>query len=414
MSESKGAAPVRDRIELLDALRGFALLGIFVVNMRAFAGWFTLSYAEREVMAGSPDSLVWFTVLVAAVLEGKFYTIFSFLFGLGFALQLSRLQARGLQGIAIYRRRLLILLGFGLIHMSVLWEGDILTLYALLGMLLPFFWRWSDRRLLIAAVVLILLPIPGVALVHELAIKPDLGLPELGNRLFVWLGGDVAQDKTWLLREDLRSYLAWHLSGPPFRIGGFIETWRIPKVLAIMLIGVWAGRRLIEGRLIGDRKFLLRVAVAGAAIGVPANIAYAQIGGLEQDAYSRVFAATVFYAIGVVPLGLAYAASFAWLCHYVRPLVALFAPAGRMALTNYLGQTLAGIILFYGIGFGFYRSINPWVFSAIAVAVFAAQLLLSRLWLSRFEQGPMEALWRRLTYGGRRAGELLPGARRSV
>ena len=401
MAGSQVAGPVRDRIELLDALRGFALLGILLVNIRAWSGWFTLSDPERAVLAGGADSAMWFTLLVAAVLEGKFYTIFSFLFGLGFALQLSRLQSRGLHGVAIYRRRLLVLLGFGLIHMSLLWDGDILTLYALLGMLLPFVWGWSDRRLLVAAVLLILVPIPGIALVHHLGIERDLGLPALGNWLFVTLGGDVAQEKTWLLREDFRSYLAWHLSGPPFRIGGFFETWRIPKVLAIMLIGLWAGRRLVDGRLFEDRMLLLWVAAAGFAIGVPANIAYALTGGLEQDPFPTVFAATVYYAIGVVPLGLAYAAIFVLAWRYLRPLLALFAPAGRMALTNYLCQTLAGIVIFYGIGFGLYRGVSPWVVTGIALVIFAAQLLLSRLWLSRFQQGPMEALWRRLTYGRR-------------
>lgn len=399
MTESNRAGPVSDRIDLLDSLRGFALLGILLVNIRAWAGWFNLGPAERNALAGGPDGTWWYEFLVAAVLEGKFYTIFSFLFGIGFTLQLSRLQSRGLRGVAIYRRRLLILLGFGLLHMSLMWDGDILALYALLGMLLPFAWGWSDRRLLGAALVLILLPIPGVLLVHGLGIKPDLGLPDLGNQLFVALGGDVAQERVWLLREDWRSYLAWHLSGPPFRIGGFFETWRIPKVLAIMLIGMWAGRRLIAGRLADDRKLLVRAVAIGLAIGIPANIAYGLSGGLEQDDYSRVLAATIYYAIGVVPLGLAYGAAFVMLAQRLPAIMSAFAAPGRMALTNYLSHTLLGIIIFYGVGFGLYRSVSPWTVGVIALAIFAAQMLWSRLWLRRFQQGPMEALWRRLTYG---------------
>lgn len=405
MNDEVAVAPVRDRIELLDALRGFALLGILLVNIRAWSGWFTLSDAEKNALTGGADGVWWFNFALAAVLEGKFYTIFSFLFGLGFALQLSRLESRGVQGVAVYRRRLLILLGFGLLHMSLVWEGDILALYALLGMLLPSVRGWSDGRLLSVAVALILLPVAGVAAVHELGIKPDLGLPDLGNRLFVMLGGDPAQEKTWLLRDDWRSYLAWHLSGPPFRIGGFFETWRIPKVLAIMLIGVWAGRRLVGGRLVEDRRLLRRVALAGFLIGIPANIAFALTGGLEQDDYGKVFAATVFYALGVVPLGLAYAASFALVWSRARRLLVHFAAPGRMALTNYLSHSVLGIIIFYGLGFGLYRSVGAWAFSAIALLIFAVQMLLSRLWLSRFQQGPMEALWRRLTYGARQRPE---------
>lgn len=396
-----GAGPVgeRERIDLLDALRGLALFGILVVNIRAWAGWFSLESAGRDVLTGGPQATWWANYFFAAVLEGKFYTIFSFLFGLGFALQLSRLEKRGLEGAAIYRRRLLILLAIGALHMSLLWDGDILALYALLGLLLPFFRGWSDRWLLTAAALLILLPIPGVWLVHSLAVKPDLGLSDVGNSLFVSLGGDVAQEKGWPLREDWRSYFAWTLSGPPFRIGGFFETWRIPKVLAIMLVGLCAGRRLVSGALLEDRQLLRRVAIAGFAIGVPANFAYGFTGGLEQDEFGPVMTATVLYAIGVVPLGLAYAASFALLWQRARSRLGMFAAPGRMALTNYLSQSLLGIVIFYGIGFGLYQSLGPWQFTGVAVAIFAVQVGLSQLWLRHFAQGPMERLWRRLTYG---------------
>ncbi|MGI8931843.1 MAG: DUF418 domain-containing protein [Sphingomicrobium sp.] len=396
---NQGVSPGRDRIEVIDALRGFALMGILIVNIRAWAGWFSLEAAERHALAGGPAGTWWFEFLVSAALEGKFYTIFSFLFGLGFTLQLARLEKRGLQGVAIYRRRLVVLLTIGIVHMSLLWDGDILALYALLGMLLPLFRGWSDRRLLGAATLLILLPIPGLALVHALGVKPDLGLPDVGNAIFVAFGGDVAQEKQWLSREDWRSYLAWHLSGPPFRIGGFFETWRIPKVLAIMLIGMWAGRRLVEGRLVGDRALLRRVAIAGFAIGIPANIGYGFTGGLEQEVYDKVLAATVLYAVGVVPLGLAYAATFALFLPGRERFQSLFAAPGRMALTNYLTHTLLGIGIFYGVGLGYYKSVSPWVVTLIALAIFCAQIAFSSIWLRHFAQGPVEALWRRLTYG---------------
>jgi len=405
MTKSEGASSAGDRIDLLDALRGFALLGILLVNIRAWSGWFMLSDIERNALAGGADGTWWYNFLIVALFEGKFYTIFSFLFGLGFALQLSRLQKRGLEGVAIFRRRLLILLGFGLLHMSLLWEGDILALYALLGLLLPLFWNWSDRKLLTAALLLILLPIPGFALLHALGIKPDLGLMAVGDRLFIALGGDLAQDKTWLLREDWRSFFAWNLSGPPFRFGGFFESWRIPKVLAIMLIGLWAGRRLVAGQLIADRKLLTRVMLAGLAIGIPVNVVYGLVGGLGQEEFGRGFAATVLYAIGVVPLGLAYAAGFALLWRSGGAVLAQFAPPGRMALTNYLAHSLVGIVIFYGVGLGFYRSIGPWAFSGIALLIFALQVILSRLWLQRFAQGPLEAIWRRLTYARRRRND---------
>ena len=101
MDQVERAHPTRERIDIIDALRGFALLGILLVNIRSWSGWWSLEPAQRHVLSGGPDSTWWFNFLVTAVLEGKFYTIFSFLFGLGFALQLSRLQRRSLAGVAI-------------------------------------------------------------------------------------------------------------------------------------------------------------------------------------------------------------------------------------------------------------------------------------------------------------------------
>lgn len=411
MVENQPATAARNRIDLLDALRGFALLGIILVNMRAWAGWYSFEPADRVSVAGGAQSLWWYEFILTSLVEGKFYTIFSFLFGLGFALQLSRLQRRGLDGLAIFRRRLLVLLAIGLIHMLFLWEGDILTLYALLGLLLPLFMSWSEPRLLAFAAFLLVLPIAGIALAHAARIEPDLGLFQFGEHLFVVLGGDADGWRTWLLREDLRSYLAWALSSWPFRIGGFLESWRIPKVLAIMLLGLLAGRRLVTGRLLEDRALLRRVAVVGLAVGIPANIGYGLVGGLVQEEFSSSLIATALYAAGVVPLGLAYAACFALAWPKAQRILGLLAAPGRMALTNYLSQTILGIVIFYGIGFGLYRSLGPWEFTGVAVAIFAVQIAWSRLWLKHFAQGPMEGLWRRLTYG--RAGAGLGGRRAS-
>ena len=385
---------------MLDALRGLALLGILLANINDWSGWGSLRDPQKFALAGQAIARA-YDFLVAALIEGKFYTIFSFLFGLGFSLQLARLERRGADGVAIYRRRLLILLMFGLAHMLLIWEGDILTLYALLGMLLPFARGWSDRRLIATAIVLILLPIPGFALVHAANGDPDAGLIEVGERLFTALGGDNAQAVMWRTREDWSSYFSFVLSGPPFRIGGFFESWRIPKVMGIMLIGLWTGRRLVAGTLLEDRAMLKRIATAGLLIGVPVNLIYATMGGLEQDGFGAGLTTTTLYAIGVVPLGLSYAACFALLWPKAKVFLGLLAAPGRMALTNYLLHSLLGVAIFYGIGFGLMAKLPPPGFIAIAFGIFSAQLVLSRWWLSHHAQGPMEALWRRLTYGTR-------------
>lgn len=392
------AATTSERIELLDALRGFALFGILLANILYWSGWGLMTDGQRLALGG-PDDVAWQYRFHHLLIDGKFYTIFSLLFGAGFALQLARLTARGVEGLRIYRRRVLILLAIGLVHSWLIWDGDILTLYALLGLLLPWFHEWRERNLLIAAAMLIfVVPPGGIWLFAALDWHPERALYDLTFAMSEALGGsaDPAQSVAWLRREDFAGYLAWVLSGSPYSLGLRIETWRIPKVLGTMLLGMVVGRRLAAGGLVGDRRLLSMVLLAGLLVGLPCSLVFALRPGQGQADWPSL--------VGTVPLALAYAAGFVLLWNRARPILAHFAPVGRMALTNYLSHSILGIVIFYGIGFGLIGHLPPLAFYAVALAIFAAQLLVSRWWLSRHAQGPAEAVWRRLTYGGAKAG----------
>ena len=181
------------------------------------------------------------------------------------------------------------------------------------------------------------------------------------------------------------------LSGWPYAIGTRLEGWRIPKVFGIMLVGLVLGRRLAGGSLLDDRRLMWRTLIGGLAVGVPFSLAYALTPNIGQDSIPSI--------LGTAPLGFAYAAGFALLWPHAERWLGVLAAAGRMALTNYLSHSLLGIILFYGIGFGLIGRLEPWQFYLVAVTIFACQIVLSHLYLARRTQGPMEALWRRLTYG---------------
>ncbi len=384
-----------ERIELLDALRGFALFGILLANILYWSGWSAMTEGQRIAFAGA-DAVTWQYRFHHLLVDGKFYTIFSLLFGTGFALQIARLSARGIEGLRVYRRRVLVLLGIGLVHSLLVWDGDILTLYALLGLVLPFFYQWRERSLLVAAAILILLvPIAGAWLFGRLGWEPHQHLFALTNSIAESMGADTAPDKAleWLRRDDIAGWASWQLSGQPFSWALRLESWRIPKVLGIMLIGLVVGRRLASGGLLGNRRLLFHVLVAGLAIGLPASAAYALIPGLGQADWPSL--------IGTVPLALAYAAAFVLLWPRTRPVLRHLIPVGRMALTNYLTHSVIGLIFFYGIGFGLAGTFRPLAFYGIALLIFAAQILFSRWWLARHEQGPAEALWRFATYGGK-------------
>ncbi len=393
MLTNRWASPDRDRIELVDALRGFALFGILLANILYWSGWVLVTDAERLAMADAAAQM-WQYRFHHLLIDGKFYTLFSMLFGAGFAIQLDRLSRRGADGLRIYRRRVLILLAIGLVHSWLIWDGDILTLYALLGLVLPLFIRWSDRALLIGAATFIFaVPIAGITLFQALEWRPELWLFGLSDRITLALGVAPGPDLALRLlpNDDLASLMTWTLSGTPYSWGLRLGSWRIPKVLGIMLIGIWVGRRLSAGTLSGDRRLLWRVTVVGFLIGLPAGLAYALTPGQGQASWTSL--------IGTVPLALAYAAGFALLWPKARPWLGLFAAPGRMALTNYLLHSLLGALIFYGIGLGFIGKLSPLGFYAIAVAIFAVQLVFSRWWLAHHAQGPMEALWRRWTYG---------------
>ncbi|MDM7862061.1 hypothetical protein QTP81_15765 [Alteromonas sp. ASW11-36] len=172
------------RHDILDALRGFALFGICLANLTVFSGWVATPPPIKESIAGAHV----FDFMQSLLIDGRFYTLFSFLFGLGFALQLSRLQpSNGHSGMAIYLRRLAILLLIGLLHIFLLWHGDILALYAILGFVLVLFRNLSDRTVLLSALGFLLMPIGGYALFWYLGLDPDGGFYEATS---LALGGD--------------------------------------------------------------------------------------------------------------------------------------------------------------------------------------------------------------------------------
>ncbi|HYD12343.1 MAG TPA: DUF418 domain-containing protein [Allosphingosinicella sp.] len=387
----RGAARA-ERVDLLDGLRGFALFGILLANILYWSGWTFMQAEQRAALAGA-DGVAAQYLFHHAFVDGKFYTLFSLLFGIGFSLQLKRLEARELDAPRIFRRRLLILLGIGLIHMVLVWDGDILTFYALIGLLLPFFRNWSGRSLLIAAAILIfLVPWAGHALFEAMGWRPHQAVAAFGDRIFVSFGGNPADSVSWVRREEPSAFFAWVLSGWPFAISTRLESWRIPKLLGIMLLGLLLGRRLTDGSLLGNRRLLWWTFALGLAIGLPFSLAYGLTPNLGQVSLPSL--------LGTVPLALAYAAGFALAWPRWRGVLGIFVAPGRMALTNYLLQTILGIVIFYGIGFGLVGHVPPLGFYAIAAAIFTAQIAFSHWWLSRHAQGPMERLWRALTYAG--------------
>jgi uncharacterized protein len=385
---------------MLDALRGFALFGILLANLMGF------------VVGPAPESmrLVHVGAALAGPVEfllewlvvGKFYSLFSLLFGIGFAIQLGRLEARG-EGATRYARRLVVLFGFGLAHMLLLWLGDILSLYALVGFALLLFRRASDRTLLVSAALLWLSPILWQAAMSYAGFAPQQPLIDAAIRTFAQFGIDARQGPfpIWT-SPDYLVHLRAHPGEILVRYHDFVEQLRPAKVLAMFLLGLWAGRRRIFADPGAHLPLLRRIMIYGFLLGLPLAFARAGLSDLGEDTPTHQLLEEVAYCLGTPILALAYAAAFALLWNRSSGgRLAMFAPAGRMALTNYLAQTFLMCLLFFGWGFALIGRLHLGFLPLVAVAIFGLQVAYSGWWLRRYRMGPLEWLWRTLTYGRR-------------
>lgn len=392
-----------ERIVTLDILRGIALFGVLAANIWLWFSGVTFLFpaVANELRQLSIDSVAFF--FISIFISGKAIRTFSFLFGLGFALQMMRAEAQGRNIGFVYSRRLIVLLTFGIIHAVVFWYGDILTTYALLGFGLLLFRRAGQRTVLVwAAVVIFVVPIAtsSVPLIRSMVAAPA-SVPASATR-------EAAQNRQ-------RTMLALFASAEPVRIieGNLLMLRRMyltPQVINVVdlfgffLLGLFAGRARVFENPMAYRRQLLRVVVCGFPIGLIAALAQGALrmrfGGPAAAAlpwFPLAMSATT--VIGTTPFALAYIAAATLLLEHRRwkTVLGIFAPVGRMALTNYLAQTLICLAIYY-VG-GLFGSFRPALGLLIAVIIFVTQIAFSTLWLRRYRFGPVEWLWRSLTYG---------------
>ena len=392
------AAPTApgERIVLLDVLRGFAIFGILVYNMAYFSAPLYLQMAGQSWGEGAVHRLV--ELSVRFLVQGKFYSLFSFLFGLGFALQLQRVESRGARFAPLYRRRLLSLLLIGLLHGFLIWMGDILTVYALLGFLLFLFRRRQPKTLLVWAVLLMSVPVllmAGMALASGSGDASRFGSVE-DYEILVALSHQAygAGSLADIMAMRARDFMFVTMGGLFFAGGG---------IFAMFLLGAYCARkRLLEDA--GTRlAFFRRLCGWGLALGIAGNLTFTVATEFAPPPSLSLigWVGTVGYVIGAPALCFFYLSSIVLLWHksaWQRRLASLGA-VGRTALSNYLFQSIVCTLIFYNYGLGLYGQIGPATGLGLALLIYAFQVPLSRWWLGRFRFGPAEWLWRSITYG---------------
>ena len=383
--------PVKKRLKLLDALRGFALLGVCLANYKELTLYAFYDVEHTiNVNVSMVDQITNF--LMYMLVDGKFYTIFSLLFGIGFSIIIGNAIERGANAMHIFYRRMLLLLCIGFAHLMLLWSGDILMLYAAMGMILPLFWQRQTKTVLRWAIFFLILPVITSSLVYVLNLQPCAWFFRQMDYWQTRFG--ICDWGTWL--HESQSYgdlLKFLVMGAFERMTEFIASDRYFKVLGLFLVGLWIGKKKIYNDIGHHRPLLKRVMTFGFAIGIPFAIihAYDAVNGYQ-------FAPPLHTAIemmNIYPLGCAYMAAFAL---YGKRIYAPFAYPGRMALTCYISQSAIAIILFYGVGFGWGMQLSMPEVVCSAIGVYLFEVAGAYIWLKYFTYGPLEWVWRIMTY----------------
>ena len=382
-----------ERIRALDLLRGWAMFGVLWSNLND-------SYGTRDPGTALDHALSWTQTWL---LESRFYSLLILLFGIGFGIQLTRADGVATDLRTTYYRRSAVLLAIGIVHGTLIWGGDILTIYALVAFALVMFRTASTRRVLVAA---LLFWFVGPTIVRDSMFLSGLQIVLPGPS-----GGSTAifAHGSWLQIERVRvgGYLHW------------LGRWGLTSyvsILASFLIGLWTVKSGYLRRVIGDPQVtrrLLGVALGAAAIGYAnwfwANTLWPQEkppadGGAFPSWFQLLMLRQFvlkFFGWAIEGTALAYACIL--LLIWQRPrgerLLRPLAAAGRMALTTYLTQSIVCTLRFYSYGLGWYGSVGFTGMLLITLTLFACQMAASTWWLARFRYGPAEWLWRTLTYG---------------
>jgi uncharacterized protein len=406
-NSSTSTGPIRpsQRFHIIDILRGFAIFGILLVNMEFFNNsFYAMVIGDFDIHSTLDQIGRW---LIAFFGEGKFYSTFSFLFGLGMALQYARAQDKGQRFVPFYLRRMFVLFLIGLVHAYLFWVGDILILYSLLGtVLLIFFRNRRPKTLLVWTIIFLLVPI-----ILNAAL---LGLTTFGR--MTPEGAAMMED---VFSEQMRTMTAADTHADlVYATGTFAEitqqriedmkfvftTWPFMgfNVFAMFVLGLYAGKQKLYENSTANVTLWRKVWIWGLIIGVIGNLVYVIFGEDANRSMSspQLLISIIGQTFGAPALALFYMTSLALLFQRPQwqPRLMPLSFVGRMALTNYLLQTVICTVLFYGYGFGLYSRVGIAGGILLTAVLYTLQIILSKWWLSRYRFGPMEWLWRSATY----------------
>lgn len=391
------ASPInaRERIVSLDIIRGFALFGIFLANIPHFQ-WPVIQAQLYALPIEYAAADRWIRMLFDMFIETKFFSIFSFLFGLGFYLFMQRAEEKGFRVYRLFTRRLIVLALFGLLHLVFLWYGDILLTYACAGFLLMLFYKCKPKTIVIWMVAM-------MSFIMLIMAINFLVLPETLELLIIELQAEGA-DKIEAAIDTYQHATYWTWLSYRFANEVIPILKDLPSSMLVaffmFLVGLYAGKRGYFSAVEQHLPFIKRVCWITAVIGLPMTITVMLLHiGVLDDGASLDFKIQMITLLSGPLIAMFYISAILLLLRqqrwhrWLRP----FGSAGRMALTNYIMQTCVGVGIFTGLGY--FGVLNLRAGILLCFIVFLLQIVFSHYWLQRYRFGPLEWVWRTLTYG---------------
>ncbi|RNF38144.1 DUF418 domain-containing protein [Planococcus salinus] len=373
---------LNERIEAIDLMRGFALLGILLVNMLTFHSPY--AYVDPYTwFSGSPNAEVF--SFIDIFVQASFYPLFSILFGYGLGMQYLRAQQKNAAFAPLAVRRLAVLLVIGMIHAFLIWYGDILITYAVTGFLLLTMIRIPSAWLLGLAAIIYTVPHTLMLLLLFVAVAVDpnfyTGMQEVQSSLAAYPTGTFAEIFSqrlddWLYHNNFLNFLVMILTILPF-----------------LMVGAAAAKWQLIERTARYKKLWIGL----ATIPLAAGLALKLTPFLFDANYAFVYVQNIF---GGPLLAAGYAAIIALVAQHsgISKLLKPLSKAGRMSLTIYITQSIIATTIFYSYGLGLYGQVSVLSGTVIALGIFAVQLIFAEIWFLKFDQGPLEKIWRKLSY----------------
>lgn len=380
------------RIELLDIFRGFAVFGIFMVNIEIM----NCTFFNQEIFSAQ-----WYSnldKLAVRVLQlffySKFFPIFSFLFGLGIAMQIMNRIKNNTYSFSFFIRRMVILFIFGLLHIIFLWSGDVIHLYAILGVFSFFLIKKSNTVLIWCMCLLLLFPF----------YEHVFGL------LFDWVGFSPSQ----ILQEYSSKKITYtirydsYIDGVKLRLLEYVSNipvlffYLAPVALSMFTLGIYFGKNnyINSINIVVEKikKPILGIAILSNIYRVVFLFILPNYPIYKNEIFHSVFIKLM--VISDIFMGLFYLWIIAWLVQYPvwKKIFTPFIYVGRMALTNYIMHSAIGLFIFSSVGLQLYETLSPYETAMLAVAVFTLQVVFSKIWLDYFNYGPLEWIWRCFSY----------------